>query len=938
MSNSNDGSKHSAERPLSGLPPSDSAVGEFVTASSAPKSTVGQPGTSSQSEEKESSSRNDSGADSLPEDDGDRTTSSRTVIYVPGASSPVGARQPADSSDLSATTGLPEVFPDASENAKTVISHRPVAAPEEFYRSMPLAELAEMLEGRQLDHFSVEQMIGGGGMGAVFRGRDLRLDRVVAIKVIPASKRDAETLRRFRLEAQAAARLDHPNIARVFYVGESEQWNYIVFEFIDGVNIRDLVEMEGPLTVDDAVYYTRQVAEALEHARQRDVVHRDIKPSNILVTAAGHIKVVDMGLARDTSMDKSTADATASGITLGTFDYISPEQARNPRDADVRSDLYSLGCSLFYMLTGNAPFPEGTALQKLLNHGSQPPPDPRGWRDDLSDQLYEVMVKLMAKRPSDRYQKPLDLINDLVLLAEMEELPRSQAPGTFLLSPSVAQRSLVETNLPWMVALAFLLGSTIWLQIVPLSAAYEFPWFKDSSQFPLSPSESVARDVDGAAAANAVDSDISPADSAGDGNEAVGGSTLPVSPDELRPPFSEATVGDATAIGSPYELLVVSVKKPDDVPLENWENSLARAIERYAAEREILEIEIRGRIVLDRPITFRSGSVRLRGSDEYPGMITFTPRLLATMADWDGLLQLSDTKLNCSQLSIDVEVPSDTPTGKIGVFDLKGASSVQLDNCVVSVLDIVRSDSVHVVLVGADPQVSRETTTTMDAREERIAGDARAEVIVRQSLIRGNTSFLRFQNLDLATRLEMTVDSSVIAVSGTSIAIRAPNGLDRSVRSMRLVCTNSRFLNERGFAEIEYTGEGSPQFGLQRTSQGCVYWSRPGVSHVSIRGAQRQSLLGTFNLLFLQGQQNSYDENIKEICQCYSGFSTVALFGFAEARASGWLTEGGNQSQVSWQSAIVPRLPLYEIDFDDVQVTGSRLPAPGVRRFTTPPL
>ncbi len=351
-----------------------------------------------------------------------------------------------------------------NEEDKTVISQRPVASPQEFYRSLPLAELAAMLEGKQLDHFSVETMIGGGGMGAVFRGVDMRLDRVVAIKVIPASKRDPETLRRFRLEAQAAARLDHPNIARVYYVGEAEQWNYIVFEFIDGINIRDLVEMEGPLSIDDAVFYTRQVAEALQHAHERDVVHRDVKPSNVLVTVSGVAKLVDMGLARDRSLDKSTADVTASGVTLGTFDYISPEQARNPRDADVRSDLYSLGCTLFTMLTGKPPFPEGTALQKLLNHGSQPPPDPRGWRDDISDQLVQIMMKLMAKRPADRYQNPRDLVNDLLLLAEIENLPRSQGPTTLMLNPSIAQRTLLETNLPWLVAFAFLLGSTLWLQ------------------------------------------------------------------------------------------------------------------------------------------------------------------------------------------------------------------------------------------------------------------------------------------------------------------------------------------------------------------------------------------------------------------------------------------------------------------------------------------
>lgn len=376
-----------------------------------------------------------------------------------------------ESSGLQPTPGHSPIM----EQEKTVISQRPAASPREFFEQMPLTELAATLEGKMLDHFSVVQLIGGGGMGAVFRGLDKRLERVVAIKVIPAARRDPAMLRRFRLEAQAAARLDHPNIARVYYVGEADQWDYIVFEFIDGINVRDLVEMEGPLSVDDAVFYTRQVAEALQHAHDRDVVHRDIKPSNILVTASGTAKLVDMGLARDTSLERSTQDRTASGVTLGTFDYISPEQAKNPRDADVRSDLYSLGCSLFFMLTGHPPFPDGTALQKLLNHGSLPPPDPRGWRDDLPDELCQILSKLMAKRPSDRYQKPIDLVNDLLLLAELDGLPRSQSPTTLMMIPTLAQPTLLETYLPWIVAFGVLLGSTLWLHSQMTTSGFALP-------------------------------------------------------------------------------------------------------------------------------------------------------------------------------------------------------------------------------------------------------------------------------------------------------------------------------------------------------------------------------------------------------------------------------------------------------------------------------
>ena len=153
---------------------------------------------------------------------------------------------------------------------------------------------------------------------------------------------DEETLRRFRNEAQSAARLDHENIGRVHAVGSDDGWHYIVFEFIEGTNLRDTVLKDGVFGLARAIDVTVQVAEALEHASERDVVHRDIKPSNIIITTAGRARVVDMGLARLHHM-AGDQDLTVSGMTLGTFDYISPEQARDPRSADVRSDLYSLG-------------------------------------------------------------------------------------------------------------------------------------------------------------------------------------------------------------------------------------------------------------------------------------------------------------------------------------------------------------------------------------------------------------------------------------------------------------------------------------------------------------------------------------------------------------------------------------------------------------------
>ncbi len=320
-------------------------------------------------------------------------------------------------------------------------------------------ELGKLLEGTSLGHFRLEEFVGGGGMGAVFRAADTMLGRTVAVKVLSRDRTDTETLRRFQNEAQSAARLDHANIARVYYHGEDKGLHYIVFEFIEGKNIRQLVEQKGALPLDEAINYTLQVAEALEHASQQGVVHRDIKPSNILVLADGRAKLVDMGLAR---LHQSGAEElTASGVTLGTFDYISPEQARDPRAADVRSDLYSLGCTLYFMLTGRPPFPNGTVLQKLLSHSSEEPSDPRMFRPELDEEVIRIIHKLLAKQPAQRHQGPSELVGELLLLAERLNLTSVTGGGTVWIEPARSTLSLIEKSLPWVVPLAALLAAVL---------------------------------------------------------------------------------------------------------------------------------------------------------------------------------------------------------------------------------------------------------------------------------------------------------------------------------------------------------------------------------------------------------------------------------------------------------------------------------------------
>ena len=271
--------------------------------------------------------------------------------------------------------------------------------------------------GLQLGHFQIEARIGAGGMGAVFHAMDKRLQRGVALKILsPSLSRDETAVQRFQNEARAAARLDHENIARVYFIGEEQGLNFIAFEFITGTNLRELIRERGRIDPNEAVNFVLQIASALRHTSANGVVHRDIKPSNIIITPSGRAKLVDLGLARKESTE-STPDLTMAGTTLGTFDYISPEQAKDPRNVDVRSDIYSLGCTLYHMLAGEPPFPDGTVLKKLLDHQSGEPPDPSKKNRRVSADMSLVCRKMMASDPKRRYQTPDQLTHDLMLIA-----------------------------------------------------------------------------------------------------------------------------------------------------------------------------------------------------------------------------------------------------------------------------------------------------------------------------------------------------------------------------------------------------------------------------------------------------------------------------------------------------------------------------------------
>ncbi len=306
-----------------------------------------------------------------------------------------------------------------SDDTPTIITRHlaavtatPASAP-----APPPDDPAAGIRGRRLAHFELIEPIGVGGMAAVLRARDTQLDRLVALKILPPeTANDSEIVRRFHQEARAAARLDHENIARVFYCGEDQRLHFIAFEFVEGENLRTLLERRGRLPAGEAVHYMLQVAAGLAHAARRGVVHRDIKPSNIIITPNGRAKLVDMGLARSLE-PHGYGELTQSGVTLGTFDYISPEQALEPREADFRSDIYSLGCTFYHVLTGRPPVPDGTAAKKLHHQQHVKPVDPRHYVPDLPLEVVRLLDRMMAKDPGDRFESPEQLVQQLLAVA-----------------------------------------------------------------------------------------------------------------------------------------------------------------------------------------------------------------------------------------------------------------------------------------------------------------------------------------------------------------------------------------------------------------------------------------------------------------------------------------------------------------------------------------
>jgi serine/threonine protein kinase len=264
--------------------------------------------------------------------------------------------------------------------------------------------LAGKHKGFMLGKYKLLRHIGKGGMSQVYLAEHTLMKRKVAIKVLPANRvEDSTYLERFRTEARAAAKLDDPNIVRAYDIDNDGKTHYIVMEFVDGPDLHIYVREHGPLKYEKAADYVAQVARGLAHAHEMGLVHRDIKPANCLIDKHETVKLLDMGLARLID-DEASLTLENNENVLGTADYLAPEQALNSHKADARADIYSLGCTLYYLITGHPPFPDGTISERLLKHQVEQAPSIFKERPDAPSVLVNICNRMMAKRVDERYQ------------------------------------------------------------------------------------------------------------------------------------------------------------------------------------------------------------------------------------------------------------------------------------------------------------------------------------------------------------------------------------------------------------------------------------------------------------------------------------------------------------------------------------------------------
>ncbi len=703
---------------------------------------------------------------------------------------PVPILEPRDSSDVSGDGPRTVVNPerrgrssDRLVESENSVLRRLFPTDSELRSGLP-----RDATGIRLDHFEIVERIGSGGMSAVFKARDTRLDRVVALKVLtPEQSRDSEAVQRFLNEARAAARLNHPNIVKSFHVGVTDGIHFIAYEYVDGENLRDHVRRHGRPDVRDAVNVTIQIALALQHAESLGIVHRDIKPSNIVLNEKRQAKLIDLGLARQPS--EPGDELTIAGTTLGTFDYVSPEQARDPRSVDVRSDVYSLGCTLYYVLTGEPPYPEGTVLQKLLDHQAKQPPNPTALNPRVPPSLASLCQRMMASNPSRRPRNAEALLRELAVVASQLGLQAAQPEGLVWGVPE-RRSTFWEKHLGWMTTVVLLLGIVFVLDRFPASEPTTRPnsppeWTgSDTTTLPgvgpADPAETPSPEPDRGEAdtESTTTAERGPSGSGGETEAPGTGSEPSEPPGELaitppdrstdREPGSRDPEGSAAETDDPAAGPDFSIVSKEGEPLRGYA-SLAAAVA-AAADGDVVELAYDG-TKDERPIRVSGKSITIRAATGYTPSLRFVHDAVPTEEPIVRMITLSGAAVDLVNLDVTFVVDESVVLSserRWSLFALYGNDRVEVRNTritvenpsarVAAVVDVLEPDvrpgpgGVKMMKPGGET-----TRTEMRFVDSVVRGDVDAVVVGRTQPVR-----LEFDNSLLS------VGQSAVFVTGSS--------------------------------------------------------------------------------------------------------------------------------------------------------------------------
>lgn len=334
------------------------------------------------------------------------------------------------------STLQPRLPKDGEQLARELVKHKKLTKyqAEQIYLGRGKALI--------LGNYVAIEKLGQGGMGVVLKAQHKRLKRSVALKVLaPNLVKTSDALKRFHREVEAAAKLRHPHVVATDDADEAKGIHFLVMEYVEGSDLSEYVKKNGPFNVAQAVHCILQAARGLEYAHKQGVIHRDIKPANLLLDTSGTVKILDMGLARIASDTGDHSELTSTGVVMGTVDYMAPEQALSTKHADERSDVYSLGLSLWYLLSGRCAYDGDTLMSKLLAHRDAPIPSLCSLSQDIPADLDHVFRKMVAKESKDRYQSMTEVIGDLEQLVNSDLIGSNQSKSLSEMSPSLFSNS-----------------------------------------------------------------------------------------------------------------------------------------------------------------------------------------------------------------------------------------------------------------------------------------------------------------------------------------------------------------------------------------------------------------------------------------------------------------------------------------------------------------